>query len=215
MHAGKPGIVAGVVLGALALAAALLVLSSLQRPEIATFVPSTPDPREVGEQRTGSLTYTIDASDPELWQFFDFSRGAEVERPGPLDWDVAFRRFNVIVNGGPGFAGQGGAQDLGEASLASVAQLPADGYLQNAEGRDSVNAALRKWYEYGFSSHLLTPKPNAYAIRTADGRYAKLEILSYYCPGALPGCFTFRYVYDGSGSRDVSGGAPALPATAP
>jgi hypothetical protein len=40
-----------------------------------------------------------------------------------------------------------------------------------------------------------------YAIRTADGRYAKLEIVSYYCPGAVSGCLTFRYAYQGSGAR--------------
>jgi len=40
-------------------------------------------------------------------------------------------------------------------------------------------------------------------LRTADGRYAKIEILGYYCIGALPGCTTFRYVYQGGGGTDV------------
>ena len=44
-------------------------------------------------------------------------------------------------------------------------------------------------------------------VRTADGRYAKLEILGYYCPGAHPGCLTFRYVFQGDGTPLV--GAPA------
>ncbi len=43
-----------------------------------------------------------------------------------------------------------------------------------------------------------------YAIRTADGRYAKVEIVGYYCPGAEPGCLTLRYVYQGDGSRRLS-----------
>jgi hypothetical protein len=38
-------------------------------------------------------------------------------------------------------------------------------------------------------------------VRTADGRFAKMRILSYYCTGATPGCVTFEYVYQGSGSR--------------
>jgi hypothetical protein len=38
-----------------------------------------------------------------------------------------------------------------------------------------------------------------YAVRTADGRFAKLQVISYYCTGAIPGCLTFRYVYQGAG----------------
>jgi hypothetical protein len=50
------------------------------------------------------------------------------------------------------------------------------------------------------------PSPRVYALRTADGRYAKLEILSYYCPGAMPGCVTFRYVYQGAGGTELLSG---------
>jgi hypothetical protein len=207
--------VAGLVIGALVLAAAALVLGSLRRPEVATYVPTTADPKDVGSRLVGPVTYTVDAS-AERWLYFDFSTGSTVESPGPLDWDLGLRRFNVIANGGPGFPGEGGAIDLGEVDFQSVGQLPANGYQGNAPGRDSANTALRRWYDYGFSSHLLTPKPRVYAIRTADGRYAKLEFLSYYCPGALPGCVTFRYVYDGRGGRDlISADAPPPPAPPP
>jgi hypothetical protein len=40
-------------------------------------------------------------------------------------------------------------------------------------------------------------------VRTADGRYAKLELVSYYCPRSQPGFVTLRYVYQGDGSRNV------------
>jgi hypothetical protein len=41
-----------------------------------------------------------------------------------------------------------------------------------------------------------------YAIRTADGKYAKMRLLSYYCDGGqASGCFTLEYVYQGDGSR--------------
>ncbi len=39
------------------------------------------------------------------------------------------------------------------------------------------------------------------AVRTADGRFAKVQILGYYCSGPRAGCLTFRYVYQGDGSR--------------
>jgi hypothetical protein len=201
--------VGAIVVGALVVAAVLLVAASLRRPEPPAFAPTAADPREVGLELVGPVTYTIDASAPEGWRFFDFSRGSAVERPGPMEWDLAFRRFNIIPNGGRGFAGHGGALDLGEADFDTLASVPAAGYVQSDAARDSTNEALGDWYDYGFSSHLLTPKPRVFALRTADGRYAKLEILSYYCPGALPGCVTFRYVYQGRGGPDLLTGSSA------
>ena len=35
-------------------------------------------------------------------------------------------------------------------------------------------------------------------------RYAKLELVGYYCPGGQPGCVTFRYVFQGDGSSAVA-----------
>jgi hypothetical protein len=195
--------VAGLLIGGMVVAAVLLVAASLQRPEPPTYPPSVAEPREVGDVLTPELLYTVDASAPEAWRHFDLSSGTLVENPGPLGWDVAFRRFNVMTNGGEGFAGQAGALDLGEVPFDSVLSVPADGYQTSVARRDSANAAFDRWYDYGFTSHLLTPKPRVYALRTADGRFAKLEILSYYCPGALPGCVTFRYVYQGAGGPDL------------
>jgi hypothetical protein len=192
------------LIGVLVLAAVLLVAASLRRPEPPTYAPTAVQPREAGDSLIGPLTYTIDASAPETWHFFDFSRGSRVEGPAELEWDIAFRRFNIATNGGDGFGGRGGAIDLGEVAFDSVSRVPADGYQASDARRDTVNAAFEGWYDYGFTSHLLMPEPRVYALRTADGRYAKLEILSYYCPGAMPGCLTFRYVYQGAGGTELT-----------
>ena len=124
-----------------------------------------------------------------------------VESPAGGEWDLAFRRHDILVNGGEGFPGEGGAIALDSVSFDSLAEAPEAGYLGSAGGRDSSSTAFDDWYDYGFTSHLLEPKPAVYAIRTADGRYAKLQILSYYCPEAVSGCVTFRYAYQGSGAR--------------
>lgn len=191
------------ILAVLVLVAVVLVAGSLRRPEVPTFPPTPPEPREVADVPMGPVVYTVDASDPERWVFFDFSRGSVVSDPVG-GWDLAFNRFNVIVNGGPGFAGQGGALDLGPVPLDSVGELPVEGYGVTEAGRDSVNAVLERWYAYSFTSHLLTPLDRTFAIRTADGRYARLRFLSYYCPGARPGCVTFEYVYHGDGGRSLA-----------
>jgi hypothetical protein len=41
------------------------------------------------------------------------------------------------------------------------------------------------------------PKREVYVVRTADGHHAKLKLLSYYC-GEAVGCYTFKYVYNGT-----------------
>lgn len=193
------------IVGGIALLAAILVGLTLVRPEPPTFPPSPLDPRPAGEALVGPRTYTVDASDPDRWVFFSFAQGTVMEHPRPFEWDLAFRRFQVIVNGGEGFHGMGGILSLGEVGFDEVTRLPEEGYEGTRVHRgDSIQEAVERWYDYSFFSHLLSPRPVVYAVRTADGRYAKLEFLGYYCPGAQPGCLTFRYVYQGAGGPDLT-----------
>jgi hypothetical protein len=177
----------------------VLVGMTLRRPEPPSFEPSPVAPRPVGAELVGPELVTIDATDASRWQFFSFAQRSVVPRPGPRDWDLAFRRFQVIVNGGAGFAGDGGALDLGDLDFDDVLSVPVSGYVGTAARSDSANAAIGRWYRYSFTSHLLTPQPRVYAIRTADGRYAKVQFAGYYCPGAEPGCVTLRYTFQGAG----------------
>lgn len=191
--------------GAFVVVVVLLVAMSIRRPEPPGFAPTAVQERTAANSLVGPELVTVDASDAARWQFFSFAHGSVVDNPDPLGWDVAFRRFQIIVNGGAGFAGRGGVADLGAVPFDSVLAVPAAGYVGTVARSDSVNAALHRWYEYSFTSHLLTPKPRVYAVRTADGRYAKLEFAGYYCPGAAPGCVTFRYTYQGAGGTDMIG----------
>lgn len=181
--------------------AATLVALSLRRPPVPTHAPTPPAPRDAGRALVGPVLYTVDATDPERWRHFSFGLGSVLDDAGPLAWDLAFRRFQIIANGGRRFAGRGGVVDLGEVAFASVTSAPESGYQETEGEGEPRNPALASWYRYGFFSHLLTPKPRVWAVRLADGRYAKLEFVSYYCPGSRPGCLTFRYVFQGDGSR--------------
>jgi hypothetical protein len=215
-ESGDPGSRLPLILavGGVLLLAAGFVFYSLQRPEPPTFVPSPVETELAGERLVGPRTFTVDASSSDRWTYFSFSRGTVVENPGPLDWDLAFRRFRIIVNGGEGFRGIGGARNLGAEELESVSLLPDGGYEGTRAGTDSVNAVLDRWYHYSFFSHLLSPRGDVYAVRTADGRYAVMEMVGYYCPGAIPGCVTFRYLYQGAGGRAMTGNGNSDPAAA-
>lgn len=201
------GALAGVLvvasIGVMAMVA--LVVMALNRTAPPTYLPTVREPRGAAAGMVGPELFTADATAENQWQFFSFARGSLVGEGDPLGWDLAFQRFRVIVNGGAGFAGAGGVVDLGEVSFDEVESVPAEGYIGNRVRSDTVNVPLRDWYSYSYFSHLLSPKPKVYAIRTADGRYAKLQFMGYYCPGARPGCMTFRYVYQSDGGRVVSG----------
>ena len=188
---------AQITIAALTLTAVSLVVFSLRRPELPEFPPSPilggetdPGPRDAGEARL----LTVDASDPAVWRPVDLARGTVVEAPGPDGWDLAFRRFEARVNGGAGREARAGILDLGDVAFDSVRSVPASGYVgMSARGRDTTHALLDDWYSYSFSSHVLRPAPRLFAVRTARGRHAALEFVSYYCPGAQPGCVTVRY----------------------
>jgi hypothetical protein len=193
----------GIGAGAL-VAVTTLVAVSLRQPALPTYAPTIRAPGDAGRALVGPVAYTVDATSADTWRHFSFRAGAVIEHPGATEWDLAFRRYQVIANGGPTFVGKGGLLDLGSVPFDEVRTVPATGYQVTEGTQEPRNPAIAGWYRYGFFSHVLTPRPHVWAVRTADGRYAKLEILSYYCPGAQPGCLTFRYVYQGDGSTAVA-----------
>jgi hypothetical protein len=191
----RPPILVLVMGGAFILLVTSLLIGSFTAPEYPPFALSPALPRAVGDTLVGPATYTLDASATDRWRYFDFARNAAVDS-GP--WDLAFRRFHVIA--APG----GGITDLGPVPFDLVAELPSAAYSPNAVAPDTTNPAVGKWYEYSMFSHLLTSKHHVYGLRTAGGKYAKLELLAYYCRDRGTACVTFRYVYQGDGTRRVA-----------
>ena len=78
------------------------------------------------------------------------------------------------------------------------------GYAPNTVEPDTTNPGVGKWYTYSMLSHLLTTRHHVYGVRTPGEKYAKLELLAYYCKDAGTACITFRYAYQGNGSRRVA-----------
>lgn len=191
----RPPILVQVMGAAFLLLVTSLLIGSLVTPEFPPFAVTVPRAAPVGDSLVGPASYTLDASATDRWRYFDFGRNAAVDS-GP--WDIAFRRFHLIV--APG----GGIVDLGRVSFDSVAELPAAGYRGNTYGPDTTNPGVGKWYEYSMFSHLLTSKHHVFGVRTPSGRYAKLELLGYYCRDAGTACVTFRYAYQGNSSRTVA-----------
>ncbi len=191
----RPPVLVLVMGGAFALLVVSLLIGSVTKPEFPAFTLTEPHPTLVGDSLVGPATYTVDASATDRWRYFDFGRNAAVDS-GP--WDIALRRFHLIAASG------GGIVDLGAVPFDSVRELPAEGYAANTAGPDTTNPGVGKWYSYNTLSHLLTTRHHVYGVRTAGGKYAKLELLAYYCRVAGTACITFRYAYQGDGTRRVA-----------
>ena len=166
---------------------AYLVVSSVTRRSVPTFDPS---PHTTASLRSGPRhddTITVDARDSKLWRYVDFDRGVAVAPPDTAGWDLAIRRYRVIASDA--------IADLGPRRFEDVREAPDRGFVANAVGGDTVNAAIRRWYHYSMMTHLLEPAGHAYVVRTRDAHYASVQVLGYYCTGLQPGCLTLRYTY--------------------
>lgn len=169
-----------------------IVASSVSRRDAPTYAP-TPIAPQVAVTALVMDTITVDARDAQRWAFVDFDRQSVVLPPDTAGWDLAIRRFHIIASDA--------IADLGEVPFDSVREAPESGFVANTTRGDTLNPATRKWYAYSMLTHLLEPNGHVYALRTREGLYAKLEMLSYYCEGLKAGCLTFRYAYRGDGSR--------------
>jgi len=176
-----------------------------------TYSPSPFRPHDVGERLVGPIVYTVEARAKELWMYFDFSRGSVISITDPKtdNWDIAFQRHTIRTNGGAtNPAGQTAIAGVETADFAALRHVPATAEFQSdiltKKRLHPYNPAIHKWYNYSYTSNILTPKQMVYIVRTQDGKYAKMRILSYYCKGNIAGCMTFEYVYQGDGSTNLA-----------
>jgi HmuY protein len=180
-------------------------------PTAATYRPTPPQPQAVGAQLVGPIVYTVDARSRDVWMYFDFARGSvvAVQDPQTAAWDLTFQRYVIKTNGGhTNPTGQGALLSLGERDFAAVTKVPDKAeFISDAHPKNrpaSYNPVMEKWFNYSYLANVLAPKPFVYLVRTHDGKYAKMRILSYYCVNKSAGCLTFEYVYQGDGSTNLA-----------
>jgi hypothetical protein len=170
-----------IVASLFAVAIVWLLAASLAPRSIPTF---SPEPATRGAPDPAGDTVTIDARDPVRWRFFSFARGALAPEDS-AGWDLAVRRFRVIP--------AGEVARIDTLPFDEVRSVPADGFQPTVFSHDTANPAMGRWYRYNWFSHLLSPKPEVYVIRSRTGQAVKLAFLGYYCPGPEPGCVTLRF----------------------
>jgi len=118
---------------------------------------------------------------------FDFTTGQITT--STTDWDIAFRGTTIIFNGGletgsadePVRNGNSGAY-IENGTLANVSGVVEASFFQDNVGALAIaTGSGNGWYTYDPSTHLISPTSNKIiVVKTRDGKYAKLQILSYY-----------------------------------
>jgi hypothetical protein len=131
-------------------------------------------------------------------------------------WDIAFKGSLIIVNNGTSGPGNGGAF-VQVGLFNEIAQVSNDSTIRvdNAPNYAIQFGSNRAWYTYNSTANLITPIPGrTLIIRSANGNFAKLEILNYYKGGTTPSVsasddvkirqqryYTFRYTYQSNGTK--------------
>lgn len=149
--------------------------------------------------------------------FFNLSTGQLVANTdsATTKWDLAFRGTTILTNNGNSGPGLGGAY-IQVGLFADVSKVSSDSTFKvdNAPSYAITTGSNKGWYVYDGANNLITPIPGrVLIIRTATGKYAKVEILNYYKGGVTPAAsasdalklseqryYTFRYTYQASGS---------------
>jgi hypothetical protein len=152
------------------------------------------------EQSEGEVVTRVDATAEETWVYLDLDSGEQLDVADPsadADWDVAFLRFHIKLNGGVSGGADVDALPLSDTAFADVTVAPADGFLTDqADGEDDnedPDYVFRDWYAYEFMTHVLTPHPIVYVVRTAEPRHFKLQIENYYDDAGSSAHITFRW----------------------
>ena len=132
-------------------------------------------------------------------------------------WDIAFSSLKILINGGTSGPGIGGGfVQIG--SFDALKTISADSTFAVDNSNASKFAIPQNssgWYIYNGLTNLVTPAAGrVLVIRTATGKFAKIEILNYYKGGVTPDptasnadkltkqrYYTFRYAYQPNGSK--------------
>lgn len=180
---------------------------------------NTPEPG-TGNVAVSAEVKTVTSLQADTKVYFNLSTGESVPEASitATNWDISFlgqgRTITIAVNSGSEGSGNAGAQ-LVETGFEDLKQVPESGYLSGAD----ATGDFLKWCIYTNANepkHAVLPKPGmTIAIKTADGKYSKIQIVSLYKgnPNTTSaefsdlatrpafGHFTFRYATQTNGSR--------------
>jgi len=133
-------------------------------------------------------------------------------------WDLAFSGSTIRVNNLTSGPGSGGAF-VYVGTFDALTSVPVDSVFRvdnHPTAYAIAKGSGKGWYTYDGINNLLTPTPGrVLVIKTASGKYAKVEVLNFYKGGITPSAsatdavktydqryYSFRFTYQPSGAMN-------------
>lgn len=145
----------------------------------------------------GVIRLSIDATNKMSQVYVDLDEGREMKADEAFEsngWDLAFRRFDIFVNSGASNpAGMAEVAVLDNVDFDTLERAPSEGF-QSDTGERIFNTVGGGWYLYDLGVHrLVTQEKLTYCIRSSQGAYFKLKMLSYYDANGTPASLSLDY----------------------
>jgi hypothetical protein len=172
-------------------------------------VDATPDddagpsgPVQTVRNPDGSYTTRLDATAADAWRRVDLETGTEAA----TGWELGGQRFHLMLNGG--VSGDAGVEIAPAAGgFGDVTAAPTTGWITDAADGDDPNLdpdyAFEQgdgWYAYDVQTHVLTPRPIVWVVRTSEDQMIKMMIEAYYDDAGTAAHFRLRWAPLGGGS---------------
>lgn len=197
-----------------------LVLVSLAF--LGTSCDDSDDAQPKVEPVTASDVADLDATSTGKYTFYSFADDAVVASSdsATTKWDIGFRGTTIILNGGASGPGAASGQIV-DGIFDEIIEAPAAGYAQDSDAAKAIPGS-GGWYTYtgtaSVPNHAVLPNAGkVIVLKTATGKYVKVEIISYYLgnPSTSTAAFadlttrpasryyTFRYLYQPDGTTKL------------
>jgi hypothetical protein len=185
------------------------------------------DLRAIDMVSTGALTVSPEPGDPNIFDaqidataggdmsydqnpfiYLDLIGGkkvavTDVQAPKSGDWDIAFKRWQIKLNGGDSGPGGVGAVLVDGKDLADVTTAPAGPYMTDSyfdakcmtelDAIGGLSTELQNWYDYDTGTNTLTPHKQVIVLNRRDQKgHIKLQITGYY-KGMVSGNFAISW----------------------
>lgn len=164
-------------------------------------------------------------AETKKYTLFNFRTGQIIPNADSASgsWDIGFRATSIIFNSGTSGPGTAAAQVV-VGTFDEIREAPESGFIQDNKNAGPSgfavlsspltpgSTATNHWWQNtgATTSTIVSPiAGRVIVVRTADGKYVKMEILSYYenAPASPNNMvdkdrfYTFRYVYQPAESR--------------
>ena len=192
----------------------IVLFASCKKDEVVVVVPAKAETVKDLAADPTTISSTGQPISAGKYTFFSFKNGTLTSADSAsTKWDVAFKGTTILTNSGTSGSGQGAASIL-NGIFDEIKTIPASAtFNQDTKTVLAIPTGSGKgWYNYDAPTNVISPiAGKVLLIKTTDGKYAKMEILSYYrgSPTTVTSSsqsryYTFRYVYQPDGSLNLN-----------